>query len=354
MNSRPASVARHLYFAIFGVSAFVVVAAVVSLFSFWRVNAMLEGITGDSVPLAIASLDLSRQAERIVGAAPGLLTAAGPEEQAERYAALLRDLETPQGKLAKLTARIEAGELVASIARSVTQLRQTLDRVHEAGFRSVLTKPARSQQLLNALAAAFQIETAAPSKARAAAETLAPQALSILLVDDNKINRKVGCKILKRLGYEADLADGGQEAIDRCSVKRYDLVLMDIEMPEMDGVTAATAIRERASEGDRPFIVALTPTRWVPTAKAICGTAWTITSASPCARKGCRKSSPQRHPPALLAYRPVQRAHEVASRPADDPLPAAPLVLAHICLHDRLAAVNPCSSRSRSRTRFAV
>ena len=130
-------------------------------------------------------------------------------------------------------------------------------RVRDAGFASVLTKPARSAQLLNALSAAFGTGSEQAAAAPQKVQTLAPANLSILLVDDNRINLKVGRKILKKIGYDAEIAQNGQEALDRCAAKPYDVVLMDIEMPEMDGVTAAAAIRERAGD-DRPYIVALT------------------------------------------------------------------------------------------------
>jgi len=82
--------------------------------------------------------------------------------------------------------------------------------------------------------------------------------LAILLVDDNAINRKVGTKILQSLGYEPDIANSGAEAIERCANKRYDVVLMDIEMPEMDGVTATARLRETMPENEMPRVVALT------------------------------------------------------------------------------------------------
>lgn len=82
--------------------------------------------------------------------------------------------------------------------------------------------------------------------------------LAILLVDDNAINRKVGTKILQRLGFEPDIAKSGAEAIELCANKRYDVVLMDIEMPEMDGVTATARLRETMPENEMPRVVALT------------------------------------------------------------------------------------------------
>ncbi|WP_294609328.1 ATP-binding protein [uncultured Roseovarius sp.] len=82
--------------------------------------------------------------------------------------------------------------------------------------------------------------------------------LAILLVDDNAINRKVGIKILQRLGYAPDVANSGAEAVQRCAAKRYDVVLMDIEMPEMDGVSATARLRETLPETEMPRVIALT------------------------------------------------------------------------------------------------
>ena len=87
---------------------------------------------------------------------------------------------------------------------------------------------------------------------------LAPlAALSILLVDDNRLNQKVGTKILKQLGLVPDIAGNGIDAIQACVDTCYDVVLMDIEMPDMDGMEAARKIRE-ARLDRAPFIIALT------------------------------------------------------------------------------------------------
>jgi len=82
--------------------------------------------------------------------------------------------------------------------------------------------------------------------------------LRILLVEDNLINQKVAQKMLKRLGHDADLAVNGKEAIQALESQPYQIVFMDIQMPEMDGLEATRIIRERRLSTEQPHIVALT------------------------------------------------------------------------------------------------
>ena len=83
--------------------------------------------------------------------------------------------------------------------------------------------------------------------------------LAILLVEDNPINQKVASRVLERAGHCVTIAGNGVEAIDQVSGRDFDLVLMDVMMPEMDGLSATVAIREREQGTDRHLpIVALT------------------------------------------------------------------------------------------------
>jgi CheY-like chemotaxis protein len=84
--------------------------------------------------------------------------------------------------------------------------------------------------------------------------------LQLLLADDNAVNQKVGLMLLKRLGYMADAVANGLEVLHALETKSYDLILLDVQMPEMDGYEAARRIRAKWAEreAERPRIVAMT------------------------------------------------------------------------------------------------
>lgn len=82
--------------------------------------------------------------------------------------------------------------------------------------------------------------------------------LKILVAEDNAANQKVAYYLLKSLGLEADFVDDGLQAISAVEAARYDVVLMDMSMPQMDGIAATREIRKRLPAGRQPYIVALT------------------------------------------------------------------------------------------------
>jgi PAS domain S-box-containing protein len=124
-----------------------------------------------------------------------------------------------------------------------------------------LLKPARQSQLFDALVTAL---TGKRPAAGAATHVHAPLPvlarrlpLSVLVVDDHEVNCTIAKLLLKKLGYKADTAGDGRQALNAVKRKRYDIVFMDVQMPEPDGFEATRAIRDRLGD-ERPVIVAMT------------------------------------------------------------------------------------------------
>lgn len=83
--------------------------------------------------------------------------------------------------------------------------------------------------------------------------------IKILLVEDNKINQKLMMFNLTKMGFEIAISEDGQQAVDECHVNFYDIILMDVMMPIMDGYQATEAIRQLQSKtGQRSYIIGLT------------------------------------------------------------------------------------------------
>jgi two-component system, sensor histidine kinase len=137
-----------------------------------------------------------------------------------------------------------------------------------AEFASILSKPVKAAQLLKALESIFQeaSETSAqpvPVVAQAEAmPTLGERLpLRILLAEDNLVNQKVALQTLKKMGYRADIANNGLEVLEALKHKTYDLIFMDVQMPEMDGFQTTQAIHQKWSavhDYPRPWIIAMT------------------------------------------------------------------------------------------------
>jgi CheY-like chemotaxis protein/HPt (histidine-containing phosphotransfer) domain-containing protein len=138
----------------------------------------------------------------------------------------------------------------------------------EAGFAAFLTKPLRQSALHDCLIAVLARSgpgEAAPLSAPApliTRHTLAEARLArrarILVAEDHEINQMVTVGVLERLGYRADVAANGQEAVEAVRRTRYGLILMDCQMPGMDGYEATSAIRRQEPVGQRLPIIALT------------------------------------------------------------------------------------------------
>ena len=138
-------------------------------------------------------------------------------------------------------------------------------RCREVGATSHLLKPVKQSLLMNAIASAvaeqqpLALSREKPREAKVTATT--DQALRILLAEDNEVNQKFAVRAINKAGHSVSIANNGREAVDAWAAEQYDVVLMDVQMPEMDGLEATTKIREleqaRAS-GSRTPIIAMT------------------------------------------------------------------------------------------------
>ncbi len=143
------------------------------------------------------------------------------------------------------------------------------DHPVEPELSALLTKPVKQSQLYDVVSRSLAVQlrsqpqssTATPTVSRTPRGTiddsLASQLpLRILLAEDNRVNQQVALKLLERLGYRADATANGLEVLEAFRRQHYDLILMDVQMPEMDGLETTRRIRKEFN--DQPYIVALT------------------------------------------------------------------------------------------------
>ncbi len=177
----------------------------------------------------------------------------------------LLDLQLPDAETFALVEKIRAhpaGKNLPLLLLSSARLRGDDVRPAQAGIAGMVYKPIRPAQLLDALRRALhippQLEKKAPVAPVLDGELARRMPLRILLADDNLINQKVGLSILQKLGYRADIANNGVEVLAALERRAYDIVFLDVQMPEMDGLEAAREIRRRWPVEKRPCVIAMT------------------------------------------------------------------------------------------------
>ncbi|HZZ59416.1 MAG TPA: response regulator [Opitutaceae bacterium] len=153
----------------------------------------------------------------------------------------------------------EQGTAVLACPRLVmTAFGRTAEAAPGRAVESV-TKPLKTGALLQAIVRLFDRRKVAQRPAGGTGDVLAAEIpLRVLLAEDNSVNQKVAMGLLMRLGYRAELASNGREAVERALTGEFDLILMDLQMPEMDGLQASREIRKRLPRGQQPKIIALT------------------------------------------------------------------------------------------------
>jgi len=183
-------------------------------------------------------------------------------QQGEVYDIAILDMHMPQMDGATLAQKIhEISPALPLVMLTSLGWRDPNDGLN---FSAFLTKPVKQSSLYNAILQALSLQnekeeqrhTAGASAFDNQMATLYP--LKILLAEDNVINQKLAIRMLERMGYRADIAANGLEAMRSLERQRYDLILMDVQMPEMDGLQATRAIRLTYAAKLQPQIIAMT------------------------------------------------------------------------------------------------
>jgi two-component system sensor histidine kinase/response regulator len=181
----------------------------------------------------------------------------------DAYDIAILDMQMPEMDGEALGKRIkQAAGLQNTILVLMTSMGNRGDavRFEEIGFSAYLTKPVKQSHLYDCLVLVCGEKTqhaSQPGRGLVTVHSLAEKKKHnrrILLAEDNLINQKVAVSLLKKLGYHADVVSNGREAITALKEYPYDMVLMDCQMPEMDGYEATGHIRSLVSNGVKPDI----------------------------------------------------------------------------------------------------
>jgi len=183
----------------------------------------------------------------------------------QRYDLVIADLSTlgsdPLRSIRDLRREFSEG-IGGVVALAPNRQKPSADTASRAGIDVTFALPVRPTRLLGVLGSVLHPDLA--PKVRRVAETAVAGAQSkararILVAEDNPVNQRVASHMLNKLGYRCDIASNGLEAVAMLAQLPYDLVLMDCQMPEMDGYTATRAIRQREDAQDRHTpIIAMT------------------------------------------------------------------------------------------------
>jgi PAS domain S-box-containing protein len=182
----------------------------------------------------------------------------------ERFDLGVLDMHMPEMDGVALARAIRQHPATAALPLILfTSLGRREARAEAEGFAAYLHKPIKPSQLFDALvsilaARPVHVRERGVTRSQLDPDMARRHPLRILLAEDNVVNQKVALRLLGQMGYRADVAANGLEAIDAVARQTYDVVLMDVQMPELDGFEASRAINRRWPGVRRPRLVAMT------------------------------------------------------------------------------------------------
>lgn len=185
----------------------------------------------------------------------------------QRFDVAVIDMQMPEMDGMQLAAAIAASPRYHELPIVLlTSLGQHTESHAPHNLAAHLTKPVKAQHLANVLLDVMELDQPAADQ-RSAQESATQETpvrlgdrlpLRILLAEDNLVNQKVGVRILERLGYTPDVAANGREVLDVLAQAAYDVILMDVQMPELDGIETTQHIRRDSTLSGQPHIIAMT------------------------------------------------------------------------------------------------
>ena len=206
----------------------------------------MKPVTVDSGKAALIAMELARDA-------------------GESFPLVILDACMPEMDGFDLAAQIRGRPALAGttlIMTSSTGKYRDADRARELGITTQLIKPIKQSDLLNAILACLgsaRLDVRIPSAITQDSQNGTGNRLHILVAEDNPVNQRLAVRLLEKRGHTTVLAGDGKEAIAALEKGSYDLILMDVQMPEMGGLEATAAIRRREESSNAHIpIVAMT------------------------------------------------------------------------------------------------
>ncbi|MDP5338364.1 MAG: response regulator, partial [Nodularia sp. (in: cyanobacteria)] len=201
------------------------------------------------------------QVDEAASAAQALNTLQTAAEKGMLYDVVLIDMQMPEVDGLTLGIQIKKNSLIADIPLIMLTSTNQRDEVQKAlniGFASYLVKPVKPSRLLDTIMNIWENRpTSVKVEQPILHKTGLPKSkLRVLIAEDNLVNQKVALKQLQNLGYEADIAGNGQEVLELLEAIPYSLILMDCQMPILDGLETTKEIRRRFHR--QPVIIAMT------------------------------------------------------------------------------------------------